>query len=368
MRRQSLLHAYVGHWWRQADHFDWFNEYLHTRRLLHVLRGVMVIVTTSLITVATALNISQLDGQGRLGAALAWSAVATGIVCAVLWLVCWPSRSESAAFVVALDGSIAVVCLVQPSQMTGLVGVTAFAVTGGYIACCHTSRLMACHFAVVAAVGTVLAIGNMNDGGDVFLTLAAFTLGQVINTQVAFGLQFVVHTLGGDVVDSDRDPLTGLLHRRALFQRLSAALLSRSGGDGFLSVSMIDLDRFKNLNDTSGHDVGDKALAAVGDILRAVSPDRTLVGRIGGEEFLIAEFLDSEDPGSVPQEVCDAVDRMPFVVTASVGTAVGRLTDSSPRTFDDFVFALYRNADGAMYEAKRNGGNQTRHLVVTDWR
>ncbi len=367
MRGRSSLQVYAGYWWRQADHFDWFNEYLHSRRLLHLLRAVMVVATLTLITVAAGLNLSQL-AYNSLGSALAWSAVANGVLCAVLWLVCWPSKVESTAFVVFLDVSIAVVCLVQPNQMIGLVGVTGFAVTGGYIACFHTARLMACHFALVAAVGTVLAYGCAADDGDVILVLAAFALGQVINVQVACGLQFVVHTLGADVVDSDRDPLTGLLNRRALFQRLSVALLSRSAGRRFLSVSMIDLDRFKNLNDTAGHDVGDRALAAVGDILRAISPARTLAGRIGGEEFLLVEFLDSQDPGTVPQEVCDAIDRMPYVVTASVGTAVGRLTDTSPRDFEDFVFALYRNADRAMYEAKRNGGNQTRHLVVTDWR
>lgn len=368
MLRRSSLGAYVGNWWRQADHFDWFHEYMQSRRLLHVSRGVIVLVTLSLVTVAVALNLSQSDARSGLAAALGWTAVANGIGCAMLWLVCWPSKFESAAFVVVLDVSIAIVCLVQANQMVGLVGVTAFAVTGGYIACCHTSRLMVYHIAMVVVVGAFLAYGYVRGGGDAFLTLAVFALGQVINTQVPFWLQFVVHTLGGDVVDSDRDPLTGLLNRRALFQRLSVALLSQRSGEEFLSVSMIDLDRFKNLNDTSGHDVGDRALVAVGDILRTISPERTLVGRIGGEEFLIAEFLDSEDPGPVPQEVCDAIDRMPFRVTASVGAAIGRIADISPREFEDFVFALYRNADRAMYEAKRNGGNQIRHLVVTDWR
>ncbi|MCZ0727772.1 GGDEF domain-containing protein [Mycolicibacterium iranicum] len=368
MLRRGSWGVHVGNWWRQADHFDWFHEYMQSRRLLHVSRGVIVIVTLSLIAVAVALNVSQAETRGGLAAALGWTAVANGIGCAMLWLVCWPSRFESAAFVVVLDVSIAIVCLVQTNEMVGLVGVTAFAVTGGYIACCHTSRLMVYHIAGVALVGAFLAYRYVTGGGDALLALAVFALGQVINTLVPFWMQFVVHTLGADVVDSDRDPLTGLLNRRALFQRLSVALLSTRPGEEFLSVSMIDLDRFKNLNDTSGHDVGDKALMAVGDILRTISPDRTLVGRIGGEEFLIAQFLDTENPGPVPQDVCDAIDRMPYRVTASVGAALGQITDVSPREFEDFVFALYRNADRAMYEAKRSGGNQIRYLVVTEWR
>ena len=124
MLRRGSWGVHVGNWWRQADHFDWFHEYMQSRRLLHVSRGVIVIVTLSLIAVAVALNVSQAETRGGLAAALGWTAVANGIGCAMLWLVCWPSRFESAAFVVVLDVSIAIVCLVQTNEMVGLVAVS----------------------------------------------------------------------------------------------------------------------------------------------------------------------------------------------------------------------------------------------------
>ena len=69
MLRRGSWGVHVGNWWRQADHFDWFHEYMQSRRLLHVSRGVIVIVTLSLIAVAVALNVSQADTRGGLAAA-----------------------------------------------------------------------------------------------------------------------------------------------------------------------------------------------------------------------------------------------------------------------------------------------------------
>ena len=128
---------------------------------------------------------------------------------------------------------------------------------------------------------------------------------------------------------------------------------------------MIDLDRFKMLNDTEGHAAGDRALIAVAHVLRERTHHGAVVGRSGGEEFLVADVF--VDPRSVPLggRLCDGVAALPYAITASVGTAGARcdqiLESGDP---NQVIGELIAAADAAMYDAKRNGGNQSRQRVA----
>lgn len=165
----------------------------------------------------------------------------------------------------------------------------------------------------------------------------------------------------GDLAHADLDPLTGLLNRRA-FRRTTLAMLSRhSGADGYVLVALLDLDDFKSLNDMHGHAAGDQALVAVADALRATATPTAVIGRSGGEEFLIADVTSSHDATRRSQEICDAIAAVGMPVTASVGTAVTPLDALSQHSHDDAVDHLIAAADMAMYRAKRNGGNQCHH-------
>lgn len=118
---------------------------------------------------------------------------------------------------------------------------------------------------------------------------------------------------------------------------------------------MIDLDEFKRLNDTRGHTEGDLVLAAVGHLLRGVVRPDAVVGRVGGEEFLIADAVAESEPQDLGREICDAIAGLPFSVTASVGIASMRcdhlLWGRDPA--DAVAAAADADADVAMYSAKR---------------
>ena len=157
------------------------------------------------------------------------------------------------------------------------------------------------------------------------------------------------------------DPLTGLLNRRAFFERVDELLLTARTRPCYLVVIMIDLDRFKMLNDSRGHAVGDQALVAVGRALTAVAPGGVITGRVGGEEFLVAYLVKTTRPPALAQQVCDAVATLPFPITASAGTAVGRVDRLTPEEQQALVRELHELADAAMYQAKRAGGNQVSH-------
>jgi len=151
---------------------------------------------------------------------------------------------------------------------------------------------------------------------------------------------------------SIRDELTGLYNRRYINERISQSL-SNSGSRGVIAV--VDIDHFKKVNDSFGHDVGDNTLIAVSNILKSFMGQQDLIGRYGGEEFVL--FLSQSDSESVKtllEEMSKAVETkasvmLPNPVTISVGY--------SEVSKEDTLHSLFSKADSALYMAKRNGRN-----------
>lgn len=150
---------------------------------------------------------------------------------------------------------------------------------------------------------------------------------------------------------ADRDSLTGLLNRRALEARFAALY-----ADGFRTVAVIDLDRFKDINDRFGHAAGDRVLCAAA---LALAPDEdTHAIRIGGEEFVLllrgpdAAARAEQRRNAIPLRIAAEVTGLDRVVTASMG-----LVEQAGRVLADFG-TLYAHCDRLLYEAKREGRNR----------
>jgi diguanylate cyclase (GGDEF)-like protein len=169
--------------------------------------------------------------------------------------------------------------------------------------------------------------------------------------------------LGADAVRAERDELTGLLTRRAFRRRAKARLGQGRDQLAHVVITMIDLDRFKQLNDNYGHRTGDDALVSVARALRDTTDDTAAIGRSGGEEFVIADIWHPDEVDLRAQQLCDVIAALPFGITASVGTA-GIHPAYRAGDDDDLLFELIAAADDAMYAAKRRGGNQPSHH---DW-
>lgn len=163
------------------------------------------------------------------------------------------------------------------------------------------------------------------------------------------------------------DSLTGLYNRRYTFERGAQEVLrSRRSGEP-LALVMIDLDHFKRINDVHGHAAGDAALVAVADALRAGLRQIDVLGRIGGEEFLlILPSTDSTGAGTIAERMRNRIAQLSVVLqngqrialTASFGVVSGM--GAAPEAGESFN-ELLGQADTAMYVAKERGRNRVDH-------
>ncbi|HWS32907.1 MAG TPA: GGDEF domain-containing protein [Actinoplanes sp.] len=190
--------------------------------------------------------------------------------------------------------------------------------------------------------------------------MSEFTVGLAGLTLVAGMARMVITVRELEAVgrerhrEARRDALTGLANRRAVLERLAGL------GPRPVALMLLDLDRFKQVNDTLGHQAGDDLLRQVADRLAEVSRDGTLVGRLGGDEFVL--LIDDGDVGPaataalarrIRERLCDTYlltgsDRPAGAdIDVSIGIAVRDDADAE---------ALLHDADVAMYQAKRAGG------------
>ncbi len=159
---------------------------------------------------------------------------------------------------------------------------------------------------------------------------------------------------------AERDALTGLLNRRGIEHRLDQALDGLQ--EGGLALMLVDLDGFKEVNDTLGHEAGDRVLTAVARQLESIVRRSDVVARLGGDEFIVVlGALDSPDTARfIAAKIVTSLARpieLDGAVHARIGASVGI---AYTRTRDEMPDALMRRADEAMYEAKRAGKSQYR--------
>jgi two-component system, cell cycle response regulator len=154
------------------------------------------------------------------------------------------------------------------------------------------------------------------------------------------------------------DGLTGMQNRRYFDDALREYLLEFRRIEKPIGLMILDLDHFKQVNDTHGHDVGDEVLRTVSNCLRDMTRYHDVVARLGGEEFAVVAPNMSEDQlfklaERIRKEIASfpiMADNMRLRVTASVGLAIW----DGKETADEF----YRRADKQLYQAKRQGRNR----------
>ncbi len=160
---------------------------------------------------------------------------------------------------------------------------------------------------------------------------------------------------------AQHDPLTGLPNRATLLDRLRQALLTASRSSRLVGVFFVDLDRFKHINDTYGHEIGDVVLELSAKRLAGVLRETDTVARLGGDEFVVvAQGLRGlDDAEGLARKILEVfaprfeIPEHDLRITPSVGVSIYPLDDADAE-------GLLRHADAAMYQAKQTGPGQYR--------
>ncbi len=156
-----------------------------------------------------------------------------------------------------------------------------------------------------------------------------------------------------------RDPLTGIANRRALMEAFDRFVARGTP----VRLMVVDIDRFKAINDAYGHDMGDDVLKAFAELVSSHARGDICAARIGGEEFALLGSAESLDPAIALQllgEISGAYMPHGEAITASIGVADAVVTDTEDWT------ALYGKADRALYRAKEEGRNRVECHSVSE--
>ena len=212
-----------------------------------------------------------------------------------------------------------------------------------------------------------------------YLNRLLFATGVLLSTALFFGVFFIYPLIRGQVREEDKlramtrslsarsetlehaaltDGLTGMQNRRYFDDALREYIVEFGRIGKPVGLMILDLDHFKKVNDTHGHDVGDEALKAVANCLRTMTRYHDVVARLGGEEFaVVAPNMDAEMLERIAAGIRKAIAAMTVMagevrlkVTASVGLAVWDGKEAAEEFF--------RRADRQLYKAKRQGRNR----------
>lgn len=155
------------------------------------------------------------------------------------------------------------------------------------------------------------------------------------------------------------DPLTNLYNRRA-FKEKTVEMIARASRRGkSIAFLMIDLDGFKQVNDTYGHDSGDYVLREAADRMREVVPPSSIIARLGGDEFVICLMFEPDFPDTVDQTADHLIEAFarPVAIADASQMVTASIGISRPERDCDAIDILMRRADIALYAAKTNGRN-----------
>lgn len=355
----------IRDWWTGPVDYDAQVQYFTKRSTAEAIRMVIAVGAVAVAVISQVVLLPSADTLASRVAAVAFAALAISWGC--VWVFRpWPSRVMSLLFVISVDIGIAAVALLDASWLTGLFGFNAFSLISVYLMFFDGPKVLAWH-SVWMLISTMafavrFSLDAQVDGG----VLTAQTFAAMVPVLASpLGIQLGIWTLRNDANESVTDPLTGLLNRRGLHLHMRALISDHTAARSEVAVMVVDLDRFKDINDSFGHTVGDEVLIRSARRIKSAVTETALVARVGGEEFVIVDLIEAGhqpcDGDPIRSAVAAPADHM---ITASIGVTSVALADIALRGVDPAVVldTIIARADGAMYNAKRNGGNATIHI------
>jgi diguanylate cyclase (GGDEF)-like protein len=254
-------------------------------------------------------------------------------------------------------------CLIQPDPVVGLLGSTAFAILGGFVALFHSLRLLA--FMWVVGAITLIVLAARVAAIDAVLAVCGVLLVVLVNVFGVFGCRTLLRLINAEVLFGDVEPLTGLLTRDAFAEKVATLMSSRGRGDDrYLVVAVVNLDNFSLLQDMDGVSAANRVRVAVGQLLRETVRGGAVIAHVADAEFFIADVFTSGDPSPLVERVRGTIASSPRRLTASIGVVSTALSPlAGHHAPSDVLSELLSIATAAMYQARRAGGNRAHQVL-----
>lgn len=354
--------AALREWYRQPFDYEWIIHHRSTRGLHRSIQNVFGAATVLFAVASILMLFSSMGPRGLLSQAWVGIVLLVQVAVALRWFFGpLPTRRDFIGFAIFGDlGLTSVLVLYGP--LGALIGSGLFVMTGALCTFFLSQRWLLGHLAwcsLFILVTTVRAV--FADQTDVATALAGGLVVISINSAVPLLAHIAWTAIGRDARRSLLDPLTGLLNRRGVDDE-ALGLVSKSHQRGYtLVVVVVDIDKFKAVNDYYGHDTGDDVIVSVAQRLAALFENEGVVARIGGEEFLVVFTSPIDRAHDLIHRIGHSLyrpdDNVP--ITVSVGAAIvsspGDLWGDGPT----IITRATRSADSMMYRAKYDGGNRT---------
>lgn len=295
-----------------------------------------------------------------------WVAVVGGVAAfamAASWLRSrWPGRIASEVCVVVGSLYTAVATLIQGDPVVGLLGSTAFAIVGGFVALFHSMRLLMFMWLVGGATIVVLAVRIAETNPA--LAVCGALLVALVNAFVVFACRTLLRSINSESMFDDVEPLTSLLTRDAFAEKVATLMSSRARGDDrYLAVAVVNLDSFSLLQDMAGVVAANRARVAIGQQLRETVRRVAVLAHVADAEFFIADILTSDDPSPLLERVRGTIATSPSRLTASIGVVSTPLSPLAGHPPYDVLDELLAIATTAMRQARREGGNRVQQVL-----
>ncbi len=222
--------------------------------------------------------------------------------------------------------------------------------------CKITSFVLA--FTLIATSFLIVGVSSLSVYNVVYLVVALLSLVFVFNYLVSKEESIREYNQSELEYIAFTDPLTGLLNRRAIENFIDRMIARYKRGASKFAILYLDLDNFKPINDTFGHDIGDKVLMEVSLRLKKLIRENDSVGRIGGDEFIILldDISESEQSSVMAERIVKSFNE-PFIIDGhsimmSFSIGISIYPDNG-----EYRLSLFKAADMAMYQAKERGKN-----------
>ncbi|MFI5776610.1 GGDEF domain-containing protein [Nocardia sp. NPDC051570] len=343
----------VRSWWKQNGHYRWLVQTIASRSALVWMKVVVGSggLASAVVLVLAAYSMPERQHSGRV--TLFVCAAVAALFALRWWLRPVPAVLASILLMGGADIFVTAVALLAGDHIGNASALVLLVAIGLYFTFFHTPRMVVAHAAWSVLSTVVLSIPALR-GEHPLAGVAMITAMVIVCGVVLPGLQFGCWLLWTDILS---DSLTGVSSRRGL-EYYAAQTIYRSSL-AHVCVIAVDLDRFKAINDTFGHRIGDRVLTDTAHRLRAAAPDGAVVARTGGEEFAVLALLPPPEARVLAERLRRAVAEAaePVRITASFGMATlppGRPRDGGAARI---LAELLHRADAAMYRAKQQGGN-----------